>query len=101
VPCFQLIFMGHPSCQPSQDCLQLYCLIVYWALQESTSQSADIALHWLQSGFCATSNCTAIFVGSTLVAGTIISLMTCGVCVYRSACPRAKLRHWCPQVLHI
>ena len=40
-------------------------------------------LCWLQTGFCANSNCTAIFVGSTLVAGTIISILTCGVCVYR------------------
>ena len=37
----------------------------------------------MQTGFCSNSNCTAIFVGSTLVAGTIISIMTCGVCVYR------------------
>ncbi|KAK9916394.1 hypothetical protein WJX75_002142 [Coccomyxa subellipsoidea] len=29
-------------------------------------------------------NCTAIFVGSTLIAGALISFMTCGICIYRA-----------------
>jgi hypothetical protein len=32
-----------------------------------------------------TQNCTAIFVGSTLIAGALVSFMTCGICVYRCA----------------
>ncbi|CAL8466708.1 g6244 [Coccomyxa elongata] len=36
------------------------------------------------SGFCMTQNCTAIFVGSTLIAGALISFMTCGICIYRA-----------------
>ncbi|EIE26415.1 hypothetical protein COCSUDRAFT_64482 [Coccomyxa subellipsoidea C-169] len=41
------------------------------------------------SGFCLTQNCTAIFVGSTLIAGALISFMTCGICIYRA---RANLQ---------
>ena len=39
------------------------------------------------AGFCVTQNCTAIFVGCTLIAGALVSFMTCGICIYRCLAP--------------
>ena len=59
-----------------------------------SAAAAPLASAASRPGFCVTQNCTAIFVGSTLIAGALVSFMTCGICVYRCACFLSRNMAW-------